>query len=84
MFKNGDLQMVSLRPLLINYSGKYRISQSEETLKIKGWRNAIKASTLPLGDEYLRIPQVEDRLICVLQSGDGGVRLYFAFLPSSS
>ena len=79
MFQNGDLQMVSLRPLPINYSGSYRISKSEETLKITGWRNAIQAFTLPLGEEYLRIPQVGDRLICILQSGDGGVRLYYAF-----
>ena len=66
----------------MNYHGKYTISQSEETLKIKGWRNAIKASLLPLGDEYLRIPQVGDRLICILQWGDAGVHLFYAFFIS--
>ena len=81
MFTTGDLQKVSLRPTPINYRGKYKISQSEDTLKIKGWRNAIQASTIQFGEESLRIPQVGDRLICVLQYGDVGVRLYFAFLP---
>uniref|UniRef100_A0A8I6XKM3 Uncharacterized protein n=1 Tax=Hordeum vulgare subsp. vulgare TaxID=112509 RepID=A0A8I6XKM3_HORVV len=81
MFTTGDLEMVSLRPTVINYHGKYRISQSEDTLKINGWRNVIQASMIPFGEESLCIPQVVDRLICVLQYGDVGVRLYFAFLP---
>ena len=79
MFTTGDLEMVSLRPTPINYRGKYMIYQSEDTLKIKGWRNARQASMVPFREKSLRIPQVGDRLICVLQYGDGGVRLYFAF-----
>ena len=87
MVTTGDLHMVSLRPMWMSYPGKYRISRSEESLKIKGWSQAIKASTQPLGhdvliDEYRLItPQVGDRLICILQWGDAGVHLFYAILP---
>ena len=81
MFPNGDLHMVSLRPMPMSYPGKYTISQSENTMKIKGWSKAITASRQTLGDYKLRKPEVGDRLICILQWGDAGVHLFYAILP---
>ena len=82
MFPKGRLDVMSLRPGHPTHNCySYRISKTDEDMKIKDWKNCMDNRRELLGSNIVRSARIGDRIISILHNGELGPILFYAILP---
>ena len=82
MFPKGRLDVMSLRlghPM--HQSCSYRISETDEYMTIKEWKQCMVSRRKVLGSNIVRSARIGDKIISILHNGEPGPILFYAILP---
>ena len=82
MLPRGRVDVMSLRPGHPKlHCCSYRISKTDEDMKIKDWKNCMDNRRELLGSNIVRSARIGDRIISILHNGESGPILFYAILP---
>ena len=71
MFQKGRLDVLNIRPgHPTNHSCLYRISKTNEDMRIKDWKKCMVTHRELLGSNIVRRARIEDRIVSVLYYGE--------------
>ena len=82
MFRKGCLDVLNIQPgHPTNHSCPYRISKTDEDMKIKDWKKCMDIRKEVLGSNIVRKASIGDRIISILHNGESRAILFYAILP---
>ena len=82
MYQNGRLDVLNIRPgHPTHHSCSYWITETDEDMTIKDWKQCMVSRTEVLGSNIVRKARIGDRIICILHNGELEAILFFAILP---